>query len=294
MKRSLLFILLSIFIAAPAYAVSYELDLSSYGLTVLPPGGTGVVSIDSNMTINSLPGKYATINQSYVDNIGVGSDPTKLDNGDTFTEFGFLGVAGSDGTPFVLIDGGTPSTFYNLYFEFKDLAGYITDYSGPDIAIGSVPGQTSSFDIIFTPGAGSVALYLDTDTDFTNAGTVELAEFELTSGRGLSPAFVLNGASGPFDINLSFEDVAAGVWSIGGTDLIAGPGGNLDLFSMFTRELGASTEVLPAATADGFTTQVSNAGFIYASVVPEPGTILLLGFGLLGLSGLSRRKFMKK
>ena len=289
MKRLLLFILLSIFIAAPAYALNYELDLSGYGLTVLPPGGTGVVSVDSYLTINSLNGEYATINQSYLQ----GADATKLDNGDTFTEFGFLGVVAKDGVPFVLFDGSV--TTYNLYFEFVGLGGFITNYSGPDVSLGQVPGLASEFDIVFTPGAGDVFLYLDADFDSTN-GATQLAEFDLSSGRGLSPEFVLNGASGPFDIDLSFVNVAAGVWSIGGTDLIAGLGGNLDLFSMYTQELGATTEVAPVATATGFVTGVSNAGFIYANtnVVPEPGTILLMGFGLLGLSGLSRKKFMKK
>lgn len=288
MKRSLLFILLSMFIAATAYAVPYEIDLTGYGLTVIPPAGTGVINVADSLTINSVGENYATINQSYTG----GADVTKLDNGDTFTEFGFLGVVGRDGVPFVLVDGS--SAVYNLYFEFKNLGGFITNYSGPDVFLGNVPGLSSSFDIIFTPGVGDILLWLDTDTDFTS-GAYELAEFDVSSGRGLSPQFVLNGASGPFDINLSFVDVATGVWSIGGIDLIAaGIGANLDLFSMYTQELGATTKVLPTATNDGFTTEVSNAGFIFANVVPEPGTFLLLGFGLLSFSGLSRRKFMKK
>ena len=37
-----------------------------------------------------------------------------------------------------------------------------------------------------------------------------------------------------------------------------------------------------------------NGNFAQIHLIPEPGTFLLLGFGLLGLAGLSRKKFFKK
>lgn len=54
------------------------------------------------------------------------------------------------------------------------------------------------------------------------------------------------------------------------------------------------TVKMKAKQGDSFKVYLAGVGGEYKASVPEPSTMLLLGFGLLGLAGAGRKKFLKK
>lgn len=131
-------------------------------------------------------------------------------------------------------------------------------------------------------GAGSLSLFVS-DIDFTLGPTASLRNFiggiggtQPASGASISYSMWADDANALFGtIDLIDSGAKAGTPF---SDVLAGTGTTADTFSM---TLG----VVVTHNATGF----SSFDF-EGSAAPEPGTLLLVGAGLLGFVGLGRRK----
>lgn len=185
---------------------------------------------------------------------------------------------------------------YELTFQFNNLSGNATGYNQ----------TTGVVDFTFNP-TGNVSAYLSTpnrnpnintfDPDFianySNYGDgFKIAELTVLGGTGnldISGAGIGNGST---FLDLAFIDNSNyyGIWfDENNVDLVQNFG-SLVLAFVDTTQTDAETYT----GQDALRILTAGNGGLELAVVPEPGTILLLGFGLLGLSAISRRKFMKK
>jgi hypothetical protein len=114
-------------------------------------------------------------------------------------------------------------------------------------------------------GAGpalSLANPLGPEVQFLNAASTGRSAFSGALDEGV------NGAAGSAQFQLVFQ---------------AGPAGST------TIELGASTDYGDALILSGGALGVTNSAFVTLTVIPEPGTALLMGLGLAGLASAGRR-----
>lgn len=216
-----------------------------------------------------------------------------FNNGDTFVEFSLLQTMTywtEPGTPgnmhlFDLTDNANNT--YNMYLYGTGLAGYVYDVQTPN----PFDPTTWSFKYTFIPGAGSLGIYLDTDTTFGNGVTATLATFNIVApSGGLGPQGFLGGANanGTSDITASFSTAMAGVWKTQyGLDFSTLPA---DFALGLLNSNNRVTAFVP--TANGFMATVNSSGELNV-VVPEPSTIALLGAGIFGL-GFAARRLRKK
>lgn len=296
MKKIMLLLVVSLFCASQAMAVSWYWDLSgtdykAIGASVTDGGDT--VNFVNDIGTASATGTVSTITQD------LGGDGI-LNNGDTFSEFGALAVLDADNTNLIFLDR-TDNSLRTSYVEFIGLTGSIFNYNnGPDglDTTTANPGNLAddTFNLTFDPGVGTIKFYLDDDYDSTNAGnTLEIASLTLLAGEGTAPEFILGEAEGQFGIVAGFLDVLPGFWNLAdGTsfeDFMAAFG----IPSIFATSfnLGATLETI-GVVGDDFVFGVTNEGSWQISVVPEPSTFLLLGGGLIGLGILGYRRRSQK
>lgn len=296
MKRFLATLLfLTIFLcisASPVLALRIYLDVGGFG--------------NDNDTPNSLTGafdqfqfKAQTTTLQFDDDLTPG-----LSVGDTFSDTGDLEVIGYEG--FIAPDGdneglgaaGSSFTTYALTASWTGLTGEVTVFDGTN--------QTTSYD-----SGGLINFYIDTvdqnwgssigsgdNTNFDEAGSTLIATISITGGTGdnlfdgfgtfITGSAVFNGIFTAMKDDFWYDASGNDLW-----DTYFNTGLGVTLF------IDQNTEDLPApvvTTPGGSLFQVDSQHIGTFSIsVPEPGTLVLFGTGLIFLAGLAgRKRFFKK
>ena len=302
MKKTLGIFLIMFMLAigvGSAHAVSWTMDLSGLNIEASVDGGAwdSTVSFTELMNITNAGLAPTEVEQSFTG----GADDTMLDDGDTFEEWGFIKELGVDGNAVVFRDI-TTQNIVRIYFEFADLTGYIDNYNantgGPTtLATYDTVIFDDTFDVNFDQYAGTIIAYADSDYDPDNGIIGELASFSLLSGDGNAPDLG-SGANPNGDINftLGFDSVYTGVWEFADSgeafeDWIPTPG-VLGLIDVNAALLPSFSGINPDVGDNGVELlfELEESGTFRVQPIPEPATMLLLGSGLIGLTGLVRRK----
>jgi hypothetical protein len=299
MRKKLIGFLLSILfvftIAGSANALPWSWDFTAVGDgTTLgyvgSPVGSSIVNFNNFMGVINRNAVPTQIVQSFTG----GADDTVLDNGDTFSEFGFIETINIDANAAFFADANGRKDA--VYIEFSNLSGYITDYDAGSNAPTTLANYSTnfaddSFNLHFLPGLGTIKMYLDQDVA-TTGGITELASFTLLNGAGTSPDFFLGqAAEGQFGIQLGVASVAPGFWKLADGTSFEDWMNTYGIPSIFFESfnLGATFKSVSDNGSD-LLINVFNHGDFQMSAVPEPTTLILVGFGLLGLAGITRRR----
>lgn len=286
-----LFFVISLFISSNALAVNYTLDLSNIN-------GTDYGTYNDVWELQGAA--FGTVNQYFGSTFG---DSTTNDNmfndGDEFTEYSMiteLSYKSSPGQPVPSSLLNLNNTGMQLFLVAEDLKGYATDVQASNPA----DLKTYTFDYVFYAGIGDIGMYLDDDGSI-DGSSIRIADFSLSKGDGSGEDGFLgtDDNTGSTRLTIDFLNTTLdGVFlADNGIDM-----GDLDILEYAYMKLTTTNTVTsPIDTyvvgegLGGFTADIDSVvqQTVEAGVVPEPGSMMLLGFGLIAVAGVSRRKIFK-
>jgi hypothetical protein len=215
---------------------------------------------------------------------------------------GFFVALGASAVPVTYKGGGTVTITAS--------SGAMTHVTVPGVPLDGAPSNFITFDaaapsiddlLLSISGVGPIALWVP----YAGYESVTIHSATVTpdvgyDGTGVSlivggpPLDVYSYAVGPLDVSGTFSasgtlpppivgaPLGLSLPSLSGSMLVDTGTGELSL-------MGVTIGVIPAPLGSGLDDLVIKGDFVFTGVVPEPGTAVLLGAGLIGLAGLTRR-----
>ena len=159
--------------------------------------------------------------------------------------------------------------------------------------------QSMGVSIVARDGNGDIVNFGDVATLVSSAGSPQLLfSFATFSGLPLSAAFVSQDATSGQDVLRAIQAVGPAPTAGDGSQDPAragGNGGQISIVLELTGLIGDLTLSADTVFGDGIAgpggvpVAFNPSGSVDISAVPEPGTALLMGLGLMGLAGAGRR-----
>ena len=242
--------------------------LSEWNLNLGTLGGTNAAHIGT-VTVNG----FSELDQTISGNSGLGQ---------AFTFSGSLQwVQYQQSGAFSPLSFGLPAAYTDLYFRFAGLSGTM-DNSG---------------NAAFTPGIGSINLYLDNGGSLIpGTHALVLASYSLAGPSTASDIAYYDGGGANSAFNLSFQLISAvaGLFTDNnGAPILPHATFTVGIDGLLDPSVLTNPTPVPGGTGISINTLI-NAGQVSAvnvdrTAIPEPATAALIAAGLLGVVAVRRR-----